>query len=115
MATRSGLPLGIPGFSDEMRKDLESALEHLFDNDDLTLVTEIPSNMVMHFIRLDIIHHLLACLDPDQEDEVFDPIEVFQRSFMKYMISRNRQGREEVLKAGGLMREQGRLMGEANA
>ncbi len=103
--------LGVPGFSDEGKRDISSVLEHLFENDDLSKITEIPSNMVMHFIRLDIIKALMESIETKA---TFDPIGVFQESYMKYMISRNRQGREEALKAAQSLRPDDRVVGEAS-
>ena len=93
--------LSIPGFSEDGQKEISSILEHLFENPDLSKVTEIPSNMIMHFIRLDIVKSLLEAIE---NGTTFDPIGTFIESYMKYMISRNRQGREEALKAAQSLR-----------
>ena len=103
--------LQIPGFSENGTKELSNVLEHLFENDDLSKVTEIPSNMIMHFIRLEIVKSLLTAIE---EGTVFDPIGTFMQSYMKYMISRNRQGREEALKAAQSLRPENRVAGEAS-
>ena len=103
--------LSIPGFGDNGQRDISSVLEHLFENDDLSKVTEIPSNMIMHFIRLEIVKSLLLAVE---EGTPFDPIGTFMQSYMKYMISRNRQGREEALKAAQAVRPEDRVAGDAS-
>jgi len=103
--------LSIPGFSENGTRDISTVLEHLFENDDLSKVTEIPSNMIMHFIRLEIVRALLVAVEGGT---TFDPIGTFMDSYMKYMISRNRQGREEALKAAQSLRPEDRIVGDAS-
>lgn len=91
-ATQTTMPMQLP-FQDE-EEFVPTSVRQLFDeSQDLTLKTEIPRGMIMTMLRLRIIQ---AAMDPRRTTPL---IEILQEEYKRLMVSVDRKGRDELLRA----------------